>query len=72
MLSTNKEGQIHFSVMDLINHFWYLSHVERQKETVTVYTLTSQMTPLNTIRNMLVLVIFREFDSCFGFFDIAE
>jgi hypothetical protein len=23
-------------VMDLIEHFWYLIHVERQKKTVTV------------------------------------
>jgi hypothetical protein len=35
-------------------HFWYLIHVERQKETVTVYVLTSQMTPWKTIRTTLV------------------
>jgi hypothetical protein len=43
--------------MDIIKHFWYLIHVERQKETVTVYALTSQMTPMKTIRTMLVSVI---------------
>jgi hypothetical protein len=53
--------------MDLIKHFWYLINVERQKETVTVSALMSQMTPLKTIR-MLVSAIF----SCFGLFDIAE
>ena len=26
--------------MDLIKHFWYLVHVERQKETVTLKALT--------------------------------
>jgi hypothetical protein len=25
-----------YLVMDLIKHFWYLTRVERQKETVTV------------------------------------
>jgi len=35
--------------MNLIQHFWYRIHVERQTETVTVLMLTSQMTPLKTI-----------------------
>jgi hypothetical protein len=30
------------------------SHVEKQKETVTVQALTSQMTPLKTIRTTFV------------------
>ena len=25
--------------MDILKHFWYLIHVEQQKETVTVYKL---------------------------------
>jgi hypothetical protein len=29
------------------------------------------MTPLKTIRTMLVSAIFRKFGSCFGVFDIA-
>ena len=57
--------------MNLIKHFWYLMHVERQKETVTVEALTSQMTPLKIIRTMLVPVIFRQSGRCFGLFDIA-
>jgi len=57
--------------MELIKHFWYLIHVERQKETVTVKALTSQTTPLKTIRTTLVSAIFRKFGSCFGLFDIA-
>ena len=57
--------------MGLIKHFWYLILVERQKETVTVYVLTSKMTQLKTTRTMLISVIFRQFDSCFGLFDIA-
>jgi hypothetical protein len=40
--------------MELIKHFWYLIHVERMKETVTVEALTSQMTPMKTIRSTLV------------------
>jgi hypothetical protein len=57
--------------MDIIKHFWYLVHVERQKEMVTVYTLTSQMTPMKTIRTTLVSAIYRQIGSCFGLFDIA-
>jgi hypothetical protein len=59
--------------MGLIKHFWYLILVEQQKETVTVYiyVLTSQMTPLKATKTMLVSAIFRQFDSCFGLFDIA-
>jgi len=44
--------------MDLIKHFWYLIHVEGQKETITVQALTSQMTPLKRLKN----------DACFGYF----
>ena len=40
--------------MDIIKHFWYLIHVERQKEIVTVYALTSLMTPMQTIRRRLL------------------
>ena len=40
--------------MDIIKHFWYLIHVERQKEIVTAYALTSQMTPMKTIRRRLL------------------
>jgi hypothetical protein len=43
--------------MDLIKHFWYLIHVKRQKETVTVLALTSQMTPMTTNRMTLVSAI---------------
>jgi len=57
--------------MDIIKHFWYLIHVERQKEMVTVYALTSQMTPMKTIRTTLVSAIYRQIGSCFGLFDIA-
>jgi hypothetical protein len=45
--------------------------VERQKEMVTVHTLTSQMTPMKTIRTTLVSAIYRQIGSCFGLFDIA-
>jgi hypothetical protein len=45
--------------MDIIKNFWYLINVERQiKKTITVYALTSQMTPLKTIRKTLVSIIF--------------
>jgi hypothetical protein len=56
-----------YLVMDLIliKHFWYPFHVERQKETITVQAVTSQMMPLKTIRTTLVTAIFRQFDSCF-------
>jgi hypothetical protein len=57
--------------MDLINHFWYLIHEERQKETVTVQARMSQMTPLKTIRTTLASAIFRQFSTCFGLSDIA-
>jgi hypothetical protein len=57
--------------MDLIKHFWFLIHVERQKEMVTVEALTSQMTPMKGIRTTLVSAIFRQFGRCFGLFDIA-
>jgi hypothetical protein len=60
-----------YLVMYLILHFWYLIHVERPKDTVTVQTLTSQMMPMKTIRTMLVSAIFRQFGSLFGIFDIA-
>jgi hypothetical protein len=40
--------------MDIIKHFWNLIHVERQKEIITVYALTSQMTPMKTIRRRLL------------------
>jgi hypothetical protein len=46
--------------LDLIKHFWYLINVERQKETVTVSALMSQVTPLKTIRTTFVSVIFRQ------------
>ena len=46
-------------------------HVERQKETVTVEALKSQMTPLKMIRTKLVSIIVRPFGRCFGLFDIA-
>ena len=57
--------------MNIIKHFWYLMHVERQKETVTVEALKSQMMPLKMIRTKLVSIIFRPFGRCFGLFDIA-
>ena len=47
-------------------------HVERQKETVILLALTSNMTPLKTIRTTLVLTIFRQFGSCFGLADIER
>ena len=40
--------------MDIIKYFWYLIHVERQKEIITVYALTSLMTPMKTIRRRLL------------------
>ena len=60
----------------LFNHghnqsFWNLIHVERHKEMVTVYALTSQMTPMKTIRTTLVSAINKQICSYFGFFDIA-
>jgi hypothetical protein len=57
--------------MDLIKHFWYLVHVERQKETVKVSARVSQRTPLKTIRKTLVSAHFRQFGTCFELFDIA-
>jgi hypothetical protein len=57
--------------MDIIKHFWYLIHVERHKEMVTAYALTSQMTPMETIRTTLVSAIYRQIGSYFGLFDIA-
>jgi hypothetical protein len=47
-------------------------HVERQKETVTVEALKSQMTPLKMIRTKLVSIIFRPFGRCFGLFVTSE
>ena len=38
---------------------------------VTVYALTSQMTPMETIRTTLVSAIYRQIGSYFGLFDIA-
>ena len=58
-------------IMDIIKHFWYLIHVKRQKEMVTIYTLTSQLTPMKTIRTTIVSAIYRQIGSCFGLFDIA-
>jgi hypothetical protein len=60
----------------LFNHghnqaFWYLIHVERQKEMVAVYALTSQMTPMKTIRTMLVSAIYRQIGSYLGLYDIT-
>ena len=46
--------------MDLIKHFWYLVHVERQNET-----------ELKTVRTTLDSAIFRQFGICFGLCDIA-
>jgi hypothetical protein len=46
-----------------------MMHVERQKETLIVYALTSQMTQLKTIRTTLVSAIVRQFGGCFGLFD---
>jgi hypothetical protein len=57
--------------MDLIKHFWYLIHVERQKETITIQVMTSQMMPMHTIRTTFVSAIFRKFGTYFGLFDIA-
>jgi hypothetical protein len=53
--------------MDLIKLFWYLIHVELQKEMVTVQVLT----PLKTIRMTFVSAHFRQFGSCFELFDIV-
>jgi hypothetical protein len=39
---------------------------------VTAYALTSQMTPMKTIKTTLVSAIYRKIGSCFGFFDIAN
>jgi len=44
--------------MDLIKHFWYLIHVERQKETITVQAVTLQMTPLKTIKEWRLCRLF--------------
>ena len=44
-------------------------HVERRKETLIVYALTSQMTQLKTIRTTLVSAILTQFGGCFGLFD---
>jgi hypothetical protein len=57
--------------MDLIKHFRYLMHVERQKETVTVQALMSQMTSLKTIRTTLVSAISDNLAVVFGLFDIS-
>jgi hypothetical protein len=38
---------------------------------VTAYALTSQMTPMETIRTTLVSAIYRQIGSYFGLFDIA-
>ena len=46
--------------------------LERQKGTVTVLALTSQMTPLKTIRTMLVSAIFRQFDSYLDFLILQD
>jgi hypothetical protein len=51
--------------------FWYLIHVELQKEMVTVQALTLQMTPLKTIRMIFVSAHFRQFGSFFELFDIV-
>ena len=60
-LLDNKGVQINFSVII----------VEQQEEIVTVQALTSQMTPLKTIRMTLVSIIFGQFGRCFEFFNIA-
>jgi hypothetical protein len=57
--------------MDLIKLFWYLIHVELQKEMVTVQVLTPRTTPLKTIRMTFVSAHFRQFGSCFELFDIV-
>jgi hypothetical protein len=44
--------------MDIIKHFWYLIYVERQKQMVTAYALTSQMTQMKTIKTTLVSAIY--------------
>ena len=57
-----------YLVMNIIKHCWYLIHVERQKETVRVYALMSQM---KTIITTLVATIFRQFGRRFELFDIT-
>ena len=52
--------------MDLIKHIWYLIQVEREKTISNSITPTASMTPLKTIRTMLVSAIFGQIGSCFG------
>ena len=55
--------------MDLIKHFWYLIHVERQKETVnSISSDVADDTNEADFRTMLVVAIFRQFGRCFGLF----
>ena len=61
ILSTNKRGQINFSLfgneMNLVKNICYLIHVERHK--------------LQTNKTTPVSVIFRQFGRYFGLFNIA-
>ena len=56
-----KETSVLFSHGSIKAFFWYLIHVERQKEMITVSALTSRMTPLKTIRATLASAIFRQY-----------
>jgi hypothetical protein len=63
ILSTNKGGQRNFIVIR--------SCRVTERNSIGITSDTSRMAPLKTIRKMLVSVIFRQFCSCLGLFDIA-
>jgi hypothetical protein len=58
--------------MDLIKHFWYLIHVERQN--FFFNSISSDIIDDTIVNNynVLVSIIFKQFGRCFELFDIAE
>jgi phosphomevalonate kinase len=62
MMNTNKGGQN-------ISGTWFMDR-DRQNSTIVSADVTDN--PFKTIRTTFVLSIFRQFDSCFKLFNIAE
>jgi hypothetical protein len=73
ILSSNKEGQINFSVIyhQTNKTFMASDSCGARKRRVTEYALTSQMKKLKTIKTTHVSAVYGQFVSCFGLFDIA-
>ena len=76
ILSTNKGGGSHklqcYLVMDLNKHVWYLIHIERQRETITIF-ISAAVTDeaIENDENESCFSCFQTFWQLFLTFDIA-